>query len=161
MTKRLLLFFLAWPSQDVFLLPHIPWIGQGGSILLVHYSMIVLKPDILIIMAVVRYNHMHWVFLGGVMSTWEIVATKEEWLWLNGKRGCFRCQRSTFYNPAINKIFMINLFILNWWTHKMKKKEAKHGPLFFYGRTNYLSCCSCLNYSNRIFLVQPLPASNR
>ena len=39
-------FVLAGPSQDVFLLPHIPCIGQGGSILLVHYSMIVLKPAI-------------------------------------------------------------------------------------------------------------------
>ena len=24
-------FLLAWPSQDVFLLPHIPWIGQRGK----------------------------------------------------------------------------------------------------------------------------------
>ena len=39
------ILLLAWPSQDVFLLPHIPWIGQGGSILLVHYSMIILKHD--------------------------------------------------------------------------------------------------------------------
>ena len=31
--------------------------GQGDIILLVHYSMITLKPAILIIMAVVRYNH--------------------------------------------------------------------------------------------------------
>ena len=46
LTRRLF-FLLAGPSQDVFLLPHIPWIGQGGSILLVHYSMIVLKPAIL------------------------------------------------------------------------------------------------------------------
>ena len=38
-------FLLAGPSQDVFLLPHIPYEGKGGgSILLVHYSMIVLKP---------------------------------------------------------------------------------------------------------------------
>ena len=36
-----LFFLLAAPSQDVFLLPHIPYIGQGGSILLVHYSMII------------------------------------------------------------------------------------------------------------------------
>ena len=32
-------FLLAWPSQDVFLLPHIPWIGQRGSILLVLSAM--------------------------------------------------------------------------------------------------------------------------
>ena len=31
--------------------------GQGGSILLVHYSLIVLKPDILDLMTVGRYNH--------------------------------------------------------------------------------------------------------
>ena len=31
--------------------------GKGGSILLVHYSMMVLKPAIWIVMAVVRYNH--------------------------------------------------------------------------------------------------------
>ena len=36
------ILLLAWPSQDVFLLPHIPWIGQGGSILLVLYALIVL-----------------------------------------------------------------------------------------------------------------------
>ena len=35
--------------------PHPIW-GQGGSTLLVPYSLIVLKPAILIIMAVVRYN---------------------------------------------------------------------------------------------------------
>ena len=52
-----LVFLLAWPSQDVFLLPHIPNEGKGVvSILLVHYSMILLKPAILIIMAVVRYK---------------------------------------------------------------------------------------------------------
>ena len=28
-------FFSCWPSQDVFQLPLIPWIEQGGSILLV------------------------------------------------------------------------------------------------------------------------------
>ena len=39
-----LVFSLAWPSQDVFLLPHIPWIGQGGSIPLVLSSKIVIKP---------------------------------------------------------------------------------------------------------------------
>ena len=33
---------LPWPSHDVFLLPHIPLIGQGGNILLVLYSMMVL-----------------------------------------------------------------------------------------------------------------------
>ena len=31
--------------------------GQSGSKLVVHYSMIILKPAILIIMTVVRYNH--------------------------------------------------------------------------------------------------------
>ena len=36
--------------------PH-PIEGQGGSIFLVHYFMIVVKPAILIIMAVLRYNH--------------------------------------------------------------------------------------------------------
>ena len=44
--NKFFFFLLAGPSQDVFLLPHIPWIGQGGSILLVHYSMIVFKPAI-------------------------------------------------------------------------------------------------------------------
>ena len=39
---RAQIFFLAWPSQDVFLLLHIPWIGQGGSILLVLCSTIIL-----------------------------------------------------------------------------------------------------------------------
>ena len=39
-----------------FYYPH-PIGGQGGSILLVHYSLIVLKPANLIIIAVVRYNH--------------------------------------------------------------------------------------------------------
>ena len=40
-------FLLAWPSQYVFLLPHIPLIGQGGSIILVLYSMNVHWPTIL------------------------------------------------------------------------------------------------------------------
>ena len=40
-------FLLAWPSQDFFLLPHIPWIWQGGSILLILYSMIERWPTIL------------------------------------------------------------------------------------------------------------------
>ena len=50
-------FLLAEPSQDVFLLTHIPWLGQWGSILLVLYSMIILEPAIFYIMVVVRYNH--------------------------------------------------------------------------------------------------------
>ena len=57
-TNSLNLFFLAgWAiSRCLSTTPHPIW-GQGGRILLVHYSMIVLKPAILIIMAVVRYNH--------------------------------------------------------------------------------------------------------
>ena len=36
-----LLLLSAEPPQDVFLLPHIPWVGQGGSNLLVLCSMII------------------------------------------------------------------------------------------------------------------------
>ena len=45
--------FLALPSQDIFL-PH-PIEGQGGSILLVHYSMIILEPAIFGTRAVFSY----------------------------------------------------------------------------------------------------------
>ena len=40
-------FLLAGPSQDVFLLPT-SHRSQGGSILLVHYSLIILKTAILV-----------------------------------------------------------------------------------------------------------------
>ena len=50
-------FLLAAPSQDVFLLPPTSHEGQGGSILLVHYSVMVIKPVIFDLMTVVRYNH--------------------------------------------------------------------------------------------------------
>ena len=51
------MFFVGWAiSRCLSTIPH-PIGGQGGSILFVHYSMIILKPAILIIMAVVRYNH--------------------------------------------------------------------------------------------------------
>ena len=50
-------FFVGWAiSRCLSNTPH-PIGGQGGSVLLVHYSMIMLKPAILILMAVVRYNH--------------------------------------------------------------------------------------------------------
>ena len=39
----------AWPSQGVFLLPHIPWIGKGGSILLVLCSTIILLAHLILI----------------------------------------------------------------------------------------------------------------
>ena len=48
-----LFVFFGWAiSRCLSTTPHPIW-GQGGSILLVHYSMIVLKPAILIIMAVI------------------------------------------------------------------------------------------------------------
>ena len=31
--------FLAWPSQDVFLLPHIPWIGQVGVVYFLFFNL--------------------------------------------------------------------------------------------------------------------------
>ena len=34
-----LLFLLAKPSQDVFLLPLIPWIEQGGIVYLLHFDL--------------------------------------------------------------------------------------------------------------------------
>ena len=43
----IMFFLLAWPSQDVFLLSNIPWIGQGSSILHVLFSMIIRWPTIL------------------------------------------------------------------------------------------------------------------
>ena len=50
-------FFVGWATlRCLSATPHPIW-GQWGSILIVHYSMIVLKPAIFIIMAVVRYNH--------------------------------------------------------------------------------------------------------
>ena len=50
-------FFVGWAiSRCLSNTPH-PIGGQGDSVLLVHYSMIMLKPAILILMAVVRYNH--------------------------------------------------------------------------------------------------------
>ena len=51
------LFFFGWAiSRCLSTTPH-PIGGQGGSILLVHCFMIIPKPAILIIMAIVRYNH--------------------------------------------------------------------------------------------------------
>ena len=49
-------FLLAEPSQDVFLLPKVPWRARG-SILLVNKSMIILMPAIFDLMTVVRYDH--------------------------------------------------------------------------------------------------------
>ena len=49
--------FFGWAIQDVFLLPHVPQGGQGGSILLVHYSMIIRYTAIFDTMTVVRYDH--------------------------------------------------------------------------------------------------------
>ena len=37
---RFVLFLLALPHNQVILPPHIPWVGQGGGILLLRYSMI-------------------------------------------------------------------------------------------------------------------------
>ena len=52
-----IVFFVGWAiSRCLSTTPHPIW-GQGGSILLVHCCMLVLKPAILIIMAVVRHNH--------------------------------------------------------------------------------------------------------
>ena len=55
-------FLLPAPSQDVFLLPHIPSIGQGASILLVNYSMMILKPAIFVLMTVVK-REIIWLLL--------------------------------------------------------------------------------------------------
>ena len=52
-----------------------------GSILLVHYSMIVLKPAILIIMAVVRYNHTKNIF----ESIWDSINCIRILCLVNGK----------------------------------------------------------------------------
>ena len=52
-----LFFLLAWPSQDVFLLPHIPWIGQGGNILLVLCAKIIrLAHHFLVLFSILCYS---------------------------------------------------------------------------------------------------------
>ena len=49
--------FVGWAiSRCLSTAPHL-MVGQEDSILLVHYSMIILKPAIWYLMAVVRYNH--------------------------------------------------------------------------------------------------------
>ena len=57
-----LLFFVGWAiSRCLSTTPH-PTGGQGGSILLVHDSMIMLKPAILCTMVVVRYSNLKCVY---------------------------------------------------------------------------------------------------
>ena len=50
-------FFLAAPSQDVFLLPHIPWIGQGVVYFLYITLWSYLGQPFFVLMTVVRYDH--------------------------------------------------------------------------------------------------------